>query len=82
MIIFKIYTQKKVRNSQMASKNFFEGVFSTLLKSTSKKFFVISRTASRNFFSKGVLMIIFKIYTPKKVRNSQTTSNNFFKGVF
>ena len=73
MIIFKIYTPKKVRNSQTALENFFDDVFSTLLESTPKKMFLISQTASMNFFFKGVLMIIFKIYTPKKVRNSQTT---------
>ena len=27
-------------------------------------------------------MIIFKIYTLEKVLNSQTTSENFFEGVF
>ena len=27
-------------------------------------------------------MIIFKIYIPEKVRNSQTTSENFFEDVF
>ena len=41
----------------------------TLLESTPKKIFVISLTASMNYF-KGVLMIIFNIYTPEKVWNS------------
>ena len=43
MIIFKIYTLEKVLNSQTASKNFFKGVFSTLLKSAPKKILLISR---------------------------------------
>ena len=123
MIIFQIYTSKKVQNSQTASNNFFSKVYFRLLsesiakktfvinrkalrnffkwcthdyfqnihpgndskqpkgfqeffrrcifyffsESTPKKTFVISRKASKNFFSKGILMIIFKIYTPKKV---------------
>ena len=43
MIIFKIYTHEKVRNSQTTLENFFEGVFSILLESAPKKIFVISR---------------------------------------
>ena len=39
MIIYKFYTPESVRNSQKTSKNLFEGVFSTLLESTTKKFF-------------------------------------------
>ena len=42
MIIFKIYTSEKVRNSQMTLENFFEEVFSNLLESTPEKIFVIS----------------------------------------
>ena len=42
MIIFKIYTQENVWNSQTTLENFFEGVFSILLESIPKKFFVIS----------------------------------------
>ena len=49
MIMFKIYTQGKVRNYQTTSKNFVEGVFSTMLKSTPKKTFIISRKVSKNF---------------------------------
>ena len=50
MIIFKMSTSKKVWNSQMASKNFFERIFLTLLEFAPKKISVISRTASMNFF--------------------------------
>ena len=66
MVIFKIYTPGKVQNNQTTFMNFFEGVFSTMLESTPKKTFIISRKASRDFFSKGVLMIMFKFYTPGK----------------
>ena len=50
MIVFKICTPEKVRNSQMASMNFFEGVFSTMLESTPKKTLVTIQKVSRNFF--------------------------------
>ena len=55
--------------------------FRLYLESAPQKTFVISRKASMNF-SKGVLMIIFKIYTSEKVQNSQMTYKNFFEGVF
>ena len=37
MINFKIYTLEKVRNRLITSKNFFKGVFSTLLESVPNK---------------------------------------------
>ena len=59
MIIFKIYTLESVQNIQTTSKNFFEGVFSTMSEFAPKKTFVISQKASMNFFE-GVFMIIFQ----------------------
>ena len=50
MNIFKIYTPGKVQNSQMALENFSK-VYSRLFsKSATKKTFVISRKALKNFF--------------------------------
>ena len=50
MIIFKIYTPEKVRNSQTPLENFFEGVLPTLLESAPKKIFETSQKALENFF--------------------------------
>ena len=51
MIIFKTYTLGSIRNSQIASKNFFSKVyFRLILESRPKITFVISRIASMDFF--------------------------------
>ena len=67
MIIFQnIHRGEGSKQPNIFQEYFLEGVFSTLLESSPKKTFVISRKASRNF-SKGVRMIIFKTYTSGSV---------------
>ena len=82
MIIFKIYTSKKVRNSQTASENFFEGVLSTLLESAPKKIFIIIRTTSMNFFE-GCTHDYFQKYKPqKRFKIAKRLQIIFFEGIF
>ena len=56
--------------------NFFEGVFSTLLESTPKKIFIVSRTASMNIFEECTHDYFLNIHLEKC--STQPNGFNFF----
>ena len=73
---------ENVQNSRTTSKNFFESASRRIFNFSLEKIVKNSQMASKEIFFEGVFKIIFIIYTLENVRNSQTTSNNFFESAF